>query len=188
MAFIKINTYKKDDESSEVIIKTDKPIANGFSLAEVLVVIAIIGILSALAVPSVMGWRERTKLQGAARELMTGLQFGKGRAVRENGSVTLSISNNSYTICLDDDADSVCDAGEQVLRSVNLPTGYKLVDDFGGPGPDPLTFTGRGVPSSGTFQLNDLTDNEATIDIVSINGSRARIHINRIGRVRIENL
>lgn len=168
-----------------MIIKTDKHSAGGFSLAEVLVVIAIIGILSALAVPSVLAWRERANLQGAARELLTDLQVGKGRAVRENSSVTIAISAGGYVICFDNNVSTTCDAGEQVLRSANLPAGYTIVEDLVG---SALTFTGRGVPSNGTFQLNNGTDNEATIEIGSTNGSRARIHINRIGRVRIEDL
>ena len=37
-----------------------------------------------------------------------------------------------------------------------------------------------------TFQLNDLSDSEATIEIKSTTGDKVGFHINKIGRIRYE--
>jgi prepilin-type N-terminal cleavage/methylation domain-containing protein len=54
----------------------------GFSLIEVAVTMAIIGVLAAVAIPSIQDMLERRRLQGAARDLANMFQIARGQAIR----------------------------------------------------------------------------------------------------------
>ena len=55
----------------------------GFSLFELLVVIAVIAVVSAIVTPNIISWRSNAKLRGAAGNLKGDLEMSKARAVRE---------------------------------------------------------------------------------------------------------
>ncbi len=54
----------------------------GVGLIEVVVVLGIIGVLAALAIPSIQQMLERRRLQGFARDLANTLQIARGQAIR----------------------------------------------------------------------------------------------------------
>jgi prepilin-type N-terminal cleavage/methylation domain-containing protein len=63
---------------------------SGFSLAELVVVMAVIGIVTVLAVPMMLSyWRTSTLLAGA-RELATALNGARELAIRENRNVCVT--------------------------------------------------------------------------------------------------
>ncbi len=78
-----------------------KGIPTGFSLVELLVVIALISIVMAIAVPTWQKYRANTDLKSAAREVMADLSDAKQRAVAENLDVyrlTFNVAGNSYAL------------------------------------------------------------------------------------------
>ena len=64
----------------------------GFSFAELMVVIAIVGILSAIALPSFLSSLPEKRLKNAARNLYVDLQKARLLAVKENKSVTFTFN------------------------------------------------------------------------------------------------
>ena len=125
----------------------------GFTLFEVLVVIFLIAITSAIAVPGIIGWREAGKLRGAAENLKGDLELAKLRAIQENGAVAVEFSEDGYRIFVDIDKDNSPDApaSVSVLKSIRLPPGIKIDTantSFNG---DLIThFMGRGTAGNGT--------------------------------------
>jgi type IV fimbrial biogenesis protein FimT len=94
---------------------------HGFSLVELMVVIAVAGILAAAAAPSFSGMINNMR-QTSAVSLLTGdLNRARGEAIKRNHRVILCVRLNDTTcgtgtnwangwlICHDDDNDGACD-------------------------------------------------------------------------------
>ncbi|MBW1956467.1 MAG: GspH/FimT family protein [Deltaproteobacteria bacterium] len=159
----------------------------GITLAEVMVVIAIVGILMAIAVPNWLSWRAKAKINGALTNLRGDIEMTKLRAIRENAHVTILFSSDAYTVFIDNGAGGgtasnwVRDGGEILLKNRQLAAGVRI--NMGattfpvrptGSTTKGLRFNGRARPSSlGTVVLAD-TRGEIRKIVVNLPG-RARI-------------
>lgn len=75
--------------SKERFMRTQK----GFTLIEILVVVAVIGIVAAVAIPSILGWRPNYKLGQAGKDLYSTLQTARMLAVKRNINVQVIFNN-----------------------------------------------------------------------------------------------
>lgn len=66
-----------------------RPSVEGFTLVELMVAIAIIGILASLALPSYRDLIARESLISTANELISSYKFARGEAIKRNQAVTL---------------------------------------------------------------------------------------------------
>ena len=69
----------------------------GFTLFELMLVIAIIGIAYAIAVPTFSAWRARSAVDNAAKTLLAHMKQARALAMAENRSVSITFSSNDYT-------------------------------------------------------------------------------------------
>lgn len=74
-------------------------IQRGFSLIEVVVTIAIMGILMASAMPSVGDWIRNSKVRNAAESIQNGLQQARMEAVRRNRPVSFYLVSTVDSSC-----------------------------------------------------------------------------------------
>lgn len=73
---------------------------SGVTLVELMTVIGIIAILSAIAIPNMIGWVPKYRLQNAASDLRGELQATRMRAIRENRefAIFFNTAGNSYQV------------------------------------------------------------------------------------------
>jgi len=77
--------------------------ARGFSLIEVMVVVGILGVLTAVAVPSFQEWRQHGAVNNATTTLYLKLKQARSLAVAESRSVTVTFAITApYAFVFDD--------------------------------------------------------------------------------------
>ena len=108
--------------------------ANGFSLVECLVVVALLGILATLAIPSSSAVQRRLELDSGLRRLRVGLDRGRMAAERDRQPCALQLSANGWQPPLAGDLPAChggvtslaeTGSGELELRS-NLPDAVRF--------------------------------------------------------------
>lgn len=75
-------------------LASKKP-ALGFSLIELIIAIAIVGLVSAIAMPGYATWIKNSRVRTAAESIQNGLQIARAEAVKRNASIRFSLSANS---------------------------------------------------------------------------------------------
>ena len=106
---------------------------SGFTLIELMVVIGIIGVLCAIAIPGYINWLPKYRVGSAARTVMSTLEFARINAIKTNADVKVNFgwANESLTV----------ESGGTTLRTRGLPADVDLQDiDLG----DSVTFNGQG--------------------------------------------
>ncbi|BEP39510.1 Tfp pilus assembly protein FimT/FimU [Variovorax sp. V15] len=69
----------------------------GFTLVEMIVVVAIMALLAALATPSMLGWVRNNKIRTVSDSLQNALRQAQTEATRRNRQVVFSLTDNSPT-------------------------------------------------------------------------------------------
>lgn len=71
----------------------------GFSLVELLITLAVLGILLAMGSSSFREWRQRSEIRVAGETMLSGLTLARGQALQLNGPVQFSLTNTLTSGC-----------------------------------------------------------------------------------------
>lgn len=74
----------------------------GFSLVELMVVVAVIGVLMAVGLPTFQTWLRSVQVRNAAESLLNGLQFARMEALRRNERVSFWMVSSASAKLVDD--------------------------------------------------------------------------------------
>lgn len=169
----------------------------GFSLIELLVVLAIIGIVSLIGVPSFNSTIRNSRLTTTVNDIVTDLSFARTEAIKRNQRVVIIKNLNNWakgwTIFIDVDGndaldgagdDAACAAGSDCILQVRsaLSSNYTLKFD-GLTNTNLIRYDSSGMinNNNGTFYLCDNTDNNNRTEV----NTAKLVIINSIGRARV---
>ena len=72
---------------------------NGFTLVELMVAIAVISIMAAVGMASIIKHLPDLRLNASARDLRSAMQFARLKAVKENAHVVINFVTGSDNYC-----------------------------------------------------------------------------------------
>jgi type IV fimbrial biogenesis protein FimT len=144
------------------------PAQRGFSLIELLIGIALIGILLALAAPNFFQWIQSSQIRTQAESVQNGLQLARAEAVRRNANIRFHLTSS---------IDGACAVQASGTSWVITPTKVGAADNI-----DPAGACD--VPASDTvapFIIQKRSGKEGSPNAVSAAGQQM-IEFNALGR------
>lgn len=143
---------------------------SGFTLMELMIGIAIIGILSSIAIPNYMAYLPKHRLSQGTRAVYAALQYARLRAVKDQRSVVASFNTgaDSYTVFADDGSgggtanDGVRNGAEPILKTAALPMTVNMTLAAFAGGVPWTRFDSRGLPNGlgGSVELQSTSQNQ----------------------------
>jgi len=149
--------------------QTQRKRESGFTLIEMMVVIAVLAIIASIAIPAFMTLLPGMRLNGAARQVMGDLMAARMKAVKENNNFRVHyLSAYTYQIIDDDDNSGSANGGEwTVTKDIrdNYPDGVRFYHSTNN-----VIFYPRGNASPATLYLETSDGSEKKAVIVNFTG------------------
>ena len=142
--------------------------SRGFTFAELMLVVAIIGILSVLAAPTLFTYIQTGALQAGARELASAINLGRQLAISRNTTVCVEVTGTNIRLrtggCLGTIWTGLGTDGTGVIR-VSDPGTLRITTTAN------VVFTNLGAASTvGTYTVTNPVDNKTRTVVVASSG------------------
>ena len=154
---------------------------SGYTMLELMVAVAVIGILTSLAIAGSQALLPRLRLNSAAQQLHGDMQRCKMAAIRNNTECYMKFENSgsgSYTACFS--ASGASCSGDTILTRDFSDDDYTAISlnnaNFpgGDSGGDAISFGGKGLP-----------DSNGSVKIIRNSGDSRTVDVSITGRIKI---
>lgn len=137
----------------------------GFTLIEIIIVLVLLAIVTAIALPTFRNLVANSPLKTAARDLMSEIALQKERAIAESRQyrIVLDVNNNSYDIQQCQNIGSTCSSWSSIqVKNLNR-YGNDITFHSGSTTVTNYVFQTRGTVTNGTIALTNSRNSTATI-------------------------
>jgi type II secretion system protein H len=124
----------------------------GFSLVELMIVIAMIGIIAAIAAPSYQSYTRKTNFKSAVRELTSDLFQAKEMGISENRNFRISFTVDGSTYSIQRETSTAGTYETVRTRDISSGVNVKITGAAFG-GKSHIEFQPRGTCTSGSVTL-----------------------------------
>lgn len=144
---------------------------NGFTLVELMIVVTIAAVLSAMAIPSFTQWRRNIEFRKTTRDLVSILREAKSRAIKTNleHRVEYAVANKQYRLTRGNRSNNSTSWNTVVYDWTRLPPGVRIDANV-----NSIQMNTNGTANGGTI----LIQNDALKTVYEI-------RVARTGRIRI---
>ena len=168
---------------------------NGFTILELVVIIAILAVLLLIAIPGFSRWLPNYRLRAATRDLFSNFQHAKLTAIKRHRTCAISFNQDiggtiyDYVVYVDTGNNLELDAGDEVLTNVLFSERYDGVifdtSEGGGDGIDDTIIDNddgnptigflsngfgidnNGNPAAGSIYLTNATGRQREVAVAS---------------------
>lgn len=138
----------------------------GFTLIELMIALAVMGILLAVGFPSMSVWLQNTRIRAAAEGGLNGMQLARAEAVRRNAGVQLAFdANGGWTA-------NVVAGGEVIQSRPSSDGSANIAVSFFPADADTVTFNGLGRVATNVDGSSSLT--QIDIDSTAMTAAQSR--------------
>lgn len=180
------NRSRKDTLTVKKIRK-DTPGNRGFSLVEIIVVIAIMGTMIAIAMPSIINYYPHMQLKQTSMEIYTALQRARSKAVgsTDRYGVEFNLGDTPQTYRLMTSTDGGVTWAQDTRSALQEVSVHTLIDstgsNIGGNAIDAdnnniISFSPVGTATQATIELENTRDN-TDIYQITVNSMTGRVRI-----------
>ena len=139
---------------------------SGYTLVEVLTVIAIIAIVAGIILPNVVAWLPKYRLSSGAEEIQSTLQLARLSAIKQNTSAAVAFNTVNHTFLMS--------INGQRVKKGTMPAGI-VIDSVTSPGSQ-VEFDSRGLANGST----------GSILVRNTQGGSKTITVNIVGNATIQ--
>lgn len=150
----------RSNQGSRTVLPGRVTGAAGYTLVELLAVILIIAVVSAIAFPNFQAMANGNRLTSGTNELVASLQMARMEAIRRNTRVVVCSSTDGascsgasdwarHIAFVDTDRDGAVDSGEVIVRDTTVP-GPAVVNASAAVSSNRISFRPDGVARAGT--------------------------------------
>lgn len=98
-------------------MRRPRPAVGGFSLIELMIGVAVLGIVMMIGLPSLGAWIQNTQIRNATESIYAGLQLARAEALKRNANVRFQLVTNVTAAC------ALSTSGTSWVVSLADPTG-----------------------------------------------------------------
>ena len=150
----------------------------GFTLTEMLAAAVIVGILSAVAVPNLLGLINKARVTDGVAAIEGAIKEAKAQAIRNSQSCIIEIATNgagNYVVQPSTGGGIPANNNQCLLQTRELPEGVVVTDDI----PNTIQISSKGnigntneyvPPNSGSWTINVSHNNISTSKCVRVEG------------------